>query len=66
MLINIEALDGATLEHEGRFYTASLSDNRLSIGETFTGVSAASSEEEHEILKAMIEQLEKDTKEGAL
>lgn len=59
MLINIDLLEGATLEHNGVFYTAHLDDKRLSIRETFTGLPASDSEVEKDVLRAMVQEVEK-------
>jgi hypothetical protein len=59
MLINIDLLEGATLEYNGCFYTAHVNDKRLQICETFTGLAAPDSDTEKEVLKAMISEVAK-------
>jgi len=54
MIINIDLLDGATLEHEGFFYTSYVRDERLQIHETFTALQVRDSFLEAVVLRAII------------
>ncbi|HCM1516428.1 hypothetical protein [Vibrio parahaemolyticus] len=60
MVLNVELLDGATLEYEGVFYLLSYENKRLTITELFTGVRPDGSELELEIMREVMKQIEQN------
>ena len=61
MVINIDLLDGATIEYMDNFYTVAVDENRVQIHELFTGLLLRDSALEKSILKAIIDGIEKQT-----
>jgi len=61
MVINIDLLDGATIEYDDLFYTALVDENRLQINELFTGLQLRDSQKELNIIRAIINDIEKQT-----
>jgi hypothetical protein len=62
MVINIELLDGATIEHLEVFYTLVVDDARVTVKELFTGLRVGNSELESEIMRCIIKDIEEQTK----
>jgi hypothetical protein len=61
MVINIDNLDGVTLEYKEVFYTAIVDDSRLEIRELFTGLRLRDSVLEKDILRAIIRGITEQT-----
>ncbi len=57
MVLNVELLDGATLEYKGVFYLLIYENKRLTITELFTGVRPDGSELELEIMREVMKQI---------
>lgn len=57
MVLNVELLDGATVEHDGVFYLLRYEDGRVIITELFTGLRCSSSALEHEVMKSIVQHL---------
>jgi hypothetical protein len=61
MVINIDLLDGATIEYQDLFYTVAVDENRLQVNELFTGLQLRDSKKEMNIIRAIIKDIEKQT-----
>lgn len=61
MVLNIELLDGAIVEHDGSFYVALVEENRLTIQELFTGLRASDSEQEKAVLITLFETIKQQS-----
>ncbi|MDP5253361.1 MULTISPECIES: hypothetical protein [unclassified Vibrio] len=59
MVLNVELLDGATVEHDGVFYLLRYEDGRVTITELFTGLRCANSEIEKEVMRTIVSQVSK-------
>ncbi|WP_411852849.1 hypothetical protein [Vibrio cholerae] len=55
MVLNVELLDGATVEYKDVFYLLRYENGRVNITELFTGVRCPDSETEKEVMRAIVQ-----------
>ncbi|MFW0965732.1 hypothetical protein ACEV9L_21945 [Vibrio parahaemolyticus] len=63
MVLNVELLDGATVEYKQTFYLLRYENGRVSITELFTGVRCPDSETEREVMRTIVQQVSKANQE---
>ncbi|HAT8542838.1 hypothetical protein [Vibrio vulnificus] len=55
MVLNVELLDGATVEYKDVFYLLRYENGRVTITELFTGVRCSDSDTEKAVMRAIVQ-----------
>lgn len=63
MVINIDILEGATIEHDNEFYTVKVDETRVAIYELFTGLIVRNSALEKIIIRLIVKSITEQANE---